>query len=438
MSKIKKVIGREVIDSRGYPTVEAEVYLEDGVRGRAIVPSGASTGINESLELRDEDYSRFNGKGVMKSVFIINNIISKEILGLDSINQFDIDQKMIDCDATNNKSKLGANSILAVSLAIAKATANSLKLPLYKYISILNNDNYQIYHMPIPMVNIINGGCHADNNIDIQEFMILPIGAKTFRHAIRISCEIFHNLGKILKLNKKYIFVGDEGGYAPNLSSNEEALILIEKAVLESGYKLGVDVFLALDCASSELFNKEDSSYFLKSEIKKFSSLEFIKYLNSLVDKHCIISIEDALSEYDWKGFIYLTKILGDKIQLVGDDLFVTNTSLLKKGIELNVANSILIKPNQIGSLSETLKAINMAKKYGYSVIISHRSGESEDTFISDLAVGTCSGQIKTGSMSRSERICKYNRLIRIEEELGVESCYRGLKEFSFLKKFNN
>ncbi len=430
MSKIVKVIGREVLDSRGCPTVEAEVHLDSGCYGRSIVPSGASTGSKEFLELRDNDLNRFFGKGVLKSVFIINNIISKEIIGLDALDQFNIDKVMIDIDGTNNKSKLGANSILAVSLSVAKASSNYLKLPLYEYIGKLINNNK--FSMPVPMVNIINGGCHADNNIDIQEFMILPIGADSFKHAVRMCSEIFHNLGKLLKLNGKKISIGDEGGYAPDLSSNEEALMLISDSVKESGYILGKDIYISLDCASSEFYNEKEKNYFLES--KKFTFYELTEFLNNLVNKYSIISIEDALSELDWDGYVYLTSVLGSNVQLVGDDLFVTNSSLLQKGIDLNVANSILIKPNQIGSLTETLDAIKLAKKNNYSTIISHRSGETEDTTIADIAVGTSSGQIKTGSMSRSERIAKYNRLIRIEEYLG-SSLYKGIEEFNFLNK---
>ncbi len=430
MSKITKILGREVLDSRGYPTVEAEVYLENGYYGRSIVPSGASTGSKEAIELRDNDINRFLGKGVLKSVFIINNIISKELLGLESTDQNIIDKIMIDIDGTHNKSKLGANSILAVSLALAKASSKSLNLSLFNYISKLNNNNNLF--MPVPMVNIINGGCHADNNIDIQEFMILPVNAKSFRHAVRICSEIFHNLGKILKLNNKKISIGDEGGYAPDLNSNEEALVLISDAINKSGYVLGKDIYIGLDCAASEFYNKKDKVYIFEN--KKYSFYEFTDLLNDWVNKYSILSIEDPLSELDWEGYVYLTGILGKNVQLVGDDLFVTNVDILKKGINLNVVNSILIKPNQIGTLSETFKTINLAKKYNYSVIISHRSGETEDTSIADISVGISSGQIKTGSMSRSERIAKYNRLIRIEEELG-SNLYKGMSSFNFLKK---
>ncbi len=430
MSKIVKITGRELLDSRGYPTVEAEVHLEDGSYGRSIVPSGFSKGINEALELRDNDLSRYLGKGVLKSVFIINNIISKEIIGLDSSNQEYIDNIMIDYDGTSLKSKLGANSMLAISLSIAKANSKSLNIPLYKYISELINNKEFI--LPIPMVNIINGGCHADNNIDIQEFMIQPIKAKSFRHAIRICSEIFHNLSEVLKSNNKKILVGDEGGYAPDLSSSEEALILIKNAIEKSGYILGEDIFLALDFSSSRYYNKDKKIYLLEN--KEYNFYEITDFLNNLVNKYSIFSIEDPLSELDWDGYIYLTSVLGKNVQLIGDDLFVTNINLLKKGINLNVANSILIKPNQIGTLTETLKVIKLAKKNNYSVIISHRSGETEDTTIADLAVGTSSGQIKTGSMSRSERICKYNRLIRIEEELGSFCFYKNISKFNFFK----
>ncbi len=439
MSKIIKILGREVIDSRGYPTVESDVFLDDGSIGTSIVPSGASTGINEAIELRDNDINRFCGKGVMKSVFIINNIISKELIGLNSFDQENIDNIMIKIDGTKNKSKLGANSILSVSLSVAKASAKSKGIPLYLYINkLFNKKNKNKFIMPVPMMNIINGGCHADNSIDIQEFMIQPIRAKSIRHSIRIGSEIFHKLGEILKLKNKRISIGDEGGYAPDLSSNEEAICLIIESIKKSGYIPGYDVFICLDCASSEFYNLKEKKYYLKNENKKFSSLEFIEYLNLLVNKYPILSIEDALSEIDFDGFINITKKLGKKIQLVGDDLFVTNYSLLKKGIKLKIANSILIKPNQIGTLTETLKTIKLAKKYGYSVIISHRSGETEDTTIADLSVGVNSGQIKTGSISRSERVSKYNRLIRIEEELKGKSIYRGYKEFSFIKKINN
>ncbi len=431
MSKIIKVIGREVLDSRGFPTIESEVHLEDGSKGKFIVPSGASTGYNEALELRDNDINRYLGKGVLKSVFVINNIISKEIIGIDSIEQNKIDNLMIEYDGTKNKSKLGANSILAISLSVAKATSNSLNIPLYSYISKLINNNDK-FIIPIPMVNILNGGCHADNNIDIQEFMIQPIGAKSFKHGIRMCCEIFHNLGKILKLNNKNISVGDEGGYAPNLSSNEEALRLINDSINNSGYILGKDIFICLDFASSRYYNKDKKLYFFEG--KELTFYEITDYIKKITKKYHIISIEDPLSEFDWDGYVYLTSVLGKKIQIVGDDLFVTNIDLLNKGINLNVTNSILIKLNQIGTLTETLNTINLAKKNNYSIIISHRSGETEDTTIADLSVGISCGQIKAGSVSRSERTCKYNRLLRIEEYLYKSCLYGKLLNFNYLK----
>ncbi len=429
MCKIIKILAREVIDSRGWPTIEVETFLEKGFSSKAIVPSGASTGINEALELRDNDSNRYLGKGVLNCIKNINDIISNKIIGLSVLEQSNIDNIMIDLDGTLNKSNLGANSILGVSLSIAKAGAKFLNLPLYSYISKINNSKYCL---PVPMMNIINGGCHADNNLDIQEFMIYPIGANNFNNCVRMCSEIFHNLGNILKINNKNILIGDEGGYAPNLNSNEEAIILICEAIEKSNYILGKDVFLALDCASSEFYNNKNKLYYLNSENKKYSFYEFTEYLNLLIDKYPIISIEDPLSENDWEGFIYLTSVLGDKVQIVGDDLFVTNKKLLKKGIKHNIANSILIKPNQIGTLTETLNCINLAKSNNYSFIISHRSGETEDTTISDLAVGTNSGQIKCGSISRSERTCKYNRLIRIEENLG-DNLFKGISQFKFL-----
>ncbi len=429
MCKIIKIQAREVIDSRGWPTIEVETYLENGISSKAIVPSGASTGINEALELRDNDINRYLGKGVLTAINNVNNIISKKIVGLNVLEQSNIDNIMIDLDGTPNKSNLGSNSILGVSLSIAKVGAKFLNLPLYSYISKINNSKYCL---PIPMMNVINGGCHADNNLDIQEFMIYPIGADNFSHCIRMCSEVFHNLGNILKINNKNILIGDEGGYAPNLNSNEEAIILICEAIEKSNYILGKDIFIAIDCAASEFYNNKNKLYYLNSENKKYSFYEFTEYLNLLIDKYPIISIEDALSEKDWDGFIYLTSVLGDKVQIVGDDLFVTNTTLLNKGIKYNIANSILIKPNQIGTLTETLNCINLAKNNNYSVIISHRSGETEDTTISDLAVGTNSSQIKCGSISRSERTCKYNRLIRIEEYLN-KNIFKGISQFKFL-----
>ena len=430
MAKIVKVIGREIIDSRGNPTVEAEVHLEGGFVGLAAAPSGASTGSREALELRDGDKSRFLGKGVLKAVAAVNGPIAEAILGKDASNQAEIDQIMIDLDGTDNKSNFGANAILAVSLANAKAAAASKGLPLYAYIAELNGTP-GVYSMPLPMMNIINGGEHADNNVDIQEFMIQPVGAKTLREALRIGAEVFHNLAKVLKSKGMSTAVGDEGGFAPNLASNADALACIKEAVEKAGYVLGKDVTLAMDCASSEFYNKETGKYEMKGEGRSFTSQEFTHYLEGLTKQYPIVSIEDGQDESDWEGFAYQTKVLGDRVQLVGDDLFVTNTKILKEGIEKGIANSILIKFNQIGSLTETLAAIKMAKDAGYTAVISHRSGETEDATIADLAVGTAAGQIKTGSMSRSDRIAKYNQLIRIEEALeraGTPAAFPGLK----------
>ena len=428
MSKIVKVLGREIIDSRGNPTVEAEVHLEGGFVGMAAAPSGASTGSREALELRDGDKSRFLGKGVLKAVEAVNGPIAKALLGQDAKDQANIDKIMIDLDGTENKSNFGANAILAVSLANAKAAAAAKGMPLYEHISDLNGTHGQ-YSMPLPMMNIINGGEHADNNVDIQEFMIQPVGAPTLKEAVRMGSEIFHHLAKVLKAKGMNTAVGDEGGYAPNLESNAAALAAIKEAVEAAGYVLGKDVTLAMDCAASEFYNNETGNYELKGEGKTFTSQEFTHYLEELTKQYQIVSIEDGLNESDWDGFAYQTKVLGDKIQLVGDDLFVTNTKILKEGIDKGIANSILIKFNQIGSLTETLAAIKMAKDAGYTAIISHRSGETEDATIADLAVGTAAGQIKTGSMSRSDRVAKYNQLIRIEEALGSKAPFNGLKE---------
>ncbi|MBM7455754.1 enolase [Oceanisphaera litoralis] len=428
MAKIVKVIGREIIDSRGNPTVEADVFLEGGFMGRAAAPSGASTGSREALELRDGDKSRFLGKGVQIAVANINDQIAAALIGKDASQQAEIDQIMIDLDGTDNKATLGANAILAVSLATAKAAAAARGLPLYAWIAELNGTPGQ-YSMPLPMMNIINGGEHADNNVDIQEFMIQPVGASNIREALRIGAEVFHNLAKVLKAKGLSTAVGDEGGFAPDLESNAAALAAIKEAVEQAGYVLGKDVTLAMDCAASEFFDKEAGNYNLKGEGKIFTSQEFTHYLEELTKQYPIVSIEDGLDESDWDGFAYQTKVLGDKIQLVGDDLFVTNTRILKEGIDKGIANSILIKFNQIGSLTETLNAIKMAKDAGYTAVISHRSGETEDATIADLAVGTCAGQIKTGSMSRSDRVAKYNQLIRIEEELGAKAPYHGLSE---------
>ncbi|CAJ1884133.1 MULTISPECIES: phosphopyruvate hydratase [Aeromonas] len=428
MSKIVKVIGREIIDSRGNPTVEAEVHLEGGFVGMAAAPSGASTGSREALELRDGDKSRFLGKGVLKALEAVNGPIAQALLGKDAKDQATVDQIMIDLDGTENKSKFGANAVLAVSLANAKAAAAAKGMPLYAHIAELNGTP-GIYSMPLPMMNIINGGEHADNNVDIQEFMIQPVGAKTLKEAVRMGAEVFHNLAKVLKSKGYNTAVGDEGGFAPNLKSNAEALEVIAEAVAAAGYKLGTDVTLAMDCAASEFYDAEKKEYNLKGEGRVFTSNGFSDFLEELTAKFPIVSIEDGLDESDWEGFAYQTQKLGKKIQIVGDDLFVTNTKILKRGIDNGIANSILIKFNQIGSLTETLAAIKMAKDAGYTAVISHRSGETEDATIADLAVGTAAGQIKTGSMSRSDRVAKYNQLIRIEEALGAKAPFRGLKE---------
>ncbi|ABI38195.1 phosphopyruvate hydratase [Shewanella xiamenensis] len=426
MAKIINVIGREIMDSRGNPTVEAEVHLEGGFIGMAAAPSGASTGSREALELRDGDKSRYLGKGVLTAVANVNGPIRAALIGKDATAQAELDQIMIDLDGTENKDKLGANAILAVSLAAAKAAAAFKGMPLYAHIAELNGTPGQ-YAMPVPMMNILNGGEHADNNVDIQEFMVQPVGAKNFREALRMGAEIFHTLKKVLHGKGLSTSVGDEGGFAPNLSSNADALAVIKEAVELAGYKLGTDVTLALDCAASEFY--KDGKYDLSGEGKVFDSNGFSDFLKSLTEQYPIVSIEDGLDESDWDGWAYQTKIMGDKIQLVGDDLFVTNTKILTRGIENGIANSILIKFNQIGSLTETLAAIRMAKAAGYTAVISHRSGETEDATIADLAVGTAAGQIKTGSLCRSDRVAKYNQLLRIEEQLGEKAPYRGLKE---------
>ncbi|MDD2341978.1 MAG: phosphopyruvate hydratase [Tolumonas sp.] len=428
MSKIVKVIAREIIDSRGNPTVEAEVHLEGGFSGMAAAPSGASTGSREALELRDGDKARFLGKGVLKAIAAVNGPIAAALLGKDAQDQATIDQIMIDLDGTENKSNFGANAILAVSLANAKAAAAAKGLPLYAHIAELNGTP-GVYSMPLPMMNIINGGEHADNNVDIQEFMIQPVGAKTLKEAVRMGAEVFHNLAKVLKSKGYNTAVGDEGGFAPNLKSNAEALEVIAEAVAAAGYVLGKDITLAMDCAASEFYDAEKKEYNLKGEGRIFTSNGFSDFLEDLTTKFPIVSIEDGLDESDWEGFAYQTQKLGKKIQIVGDDLFVTNTKILKRGIDNGIANSILIKFNQIGSLTETLAAIKMAKDAGYTAVISHRSGETEDATIADLAVGTAAGQIKTGSMSRSDRVAKYNQLIRIEEALGAKAPFNGLKE---------
>ena len=420
---IEDVVARQILDSRGNPTVEVDVTLSCGVVGRAAVPSGASTGIFEALELRDGDKSKYLGKGVLKAVENVNEIIAPELIGMDAACQQEIDKFMIELDGTENKSKLGANAILGVSLAVAKAASMAFEMPLYRYLGGVN-----AVTLPVPMMNIINGGAHADNNVDFQEFMIAPVGASCFEEAIRMGAEVFHNLKAVLKARGMVTSVGDEGGFAPNLSSNEEALKVIVEAIEKAGYTTE-QVKICLDVASSEFY--EDGVYNLAGEGKKLSRAEMVDFLANWVANYPIISIEDGMAEEDWEGWKMLTDKIGDKCQLVGDDLFVTNTKRLAKGIETKTANSILIKVNQIGSLTETLDAIAMAHDAGYTAISSHRSGETEDTFIADLAVATNCGQIKTGSASRSDRIAKYNQLIRIEQELGSAAKYKGLKAFS-------
>ena len=428
MSNIADIRAFEVLDSRGNPTVQADVILDNGIVGTACAPSGASTGSREALELRDGDKSRYLGKGVLKAVDNINSTIKALLVGTDAADQRGLDQAMIDADGTDNKAVLGANAILAVSLAAAKAAAQDRGLALYAHIAELNGTAGQ-YSMPVPMMNIINGGEHADNNVDIQEFMVQPVGAKSFAEALQVGAEIFHALKKVLGSKGLNTAVGDEGGFEPNLTSNADALAVIQEATEAAGYKLGEDVTLALDCAASEFY--KEGQYDLAGEGKVYSSEGFSDFLAELCDQYPIISIEDGLDESDWDGWKYQTEKLGDRCQLVGDDLFVTNTSILSRGIEMGVGNSILIKFNQIGTLSETLDAINMAKDAGYSVVISHRSGETEDTTIADLAVATAAGQIKTGSLCRSDRVAKYNRLLRIEAELGnAVAPYRGRAEF--------
>ncbi len=425
---IMDVYARQVLDSRGNPTVEVEVVLNDGAMGRAIVPSGASTGAYEAVELRDGEKDYFLGKGVTKAVENVNDVIAPEIIGLDATDQVEIDQTLIELDGTPNKGNLGANAILGVSLAVAHAAANSLDLPLYKYVGGVNART-----LPVPMMNILNGGEHADNNVDIQEFMVMPVGAIDFANALQMGAEIFHNLKKVLKEKGLNTAVGDEGGFAPNLGSNEEALKVIIEAIEKAGYTPGSDVRLALDVAATELL-KEDGKYHLEGEGRVLTSDEMIDFYADLVDKYPIISIEDALGEDDWDGWKKLTDRLGKKVQLVGDDLFVTNTERLMRGIKEGIANAILIKVNQIGTLTETLEAIEMAKRAGYTAIISHRSGETEDVTIADLAVATNAGQIKTGAPSRTDRVAKYNQLLRIEEYLGEMSQYPGLDTFYNLK----
>ncbi|NGP60780.1 phosphopyruvate hydratase [Paenibacillus thiaminolyticus] len=428
MTMIMDVYAREVLDSRGNPTVEVEVKLESGGFGHAIVPSGASTGAHEAVELRDGDKGRYLGKGVENAVKNVNEIIAPEIIGMDALDQVLIDRTMIELDGTPNKGKLGANAILAVSMAVARAAAHALDMPLYTYLG-----GFNAKQLPVPMMNIINGGEHADNNVDVQEFMILPVGAPSFKEALRMGAEIFHNLKSVLKGKGLNTAVGDEGGFAPNLGSNEEAIQIIIEAIEKAGYKPGEEVFLGMDVASTEFY--KDGKYTLAGEGKSFTSAEFVDLLASWVDKYPILTIEDGCSEDDWDGWKLLTDKLGGKVQLVGDDLFVTNTERLATGIEKGIGNSILIKVNQIGTLTETFDAIEMAKRAGYTAVISHRSGESEDSTIADIAVATNAGQIKTGAPSRTDRVAKYNQLLRIEDNLGTTSRYDGLKSFYNLKK---
>lgn len=430
MSMITEIYAREILDSRGNPTVEVEVYTEDGGFGRALVPSGASTGEHEAVELRDGDKSRYLGKGVLKAVDNVNEKLAPEIIGYDVFDQAGIDKKMIDLDGTKNKGNFGANAILGVSMAAARAAADELGLPLYTYLGGFNAKT-----LPTPMMNIINGGSHADNNVDFQEFMIMPVGAPTFKEALRMGAEIFHALKSVLSGMGLNTAVGDEGGFAPNLKSNEEAITVILEAIEKAGYKAGEDVYLAMDVASSEFYDKAAGTYNLAGEGKVLTTAELVEFYAQLVDKYPIISIEDGCDENDWDGHKLLTDRIGHKVQLVGDDLFVTNTEKLAEGIEKGIANSILIKVNQIGTLTETFDAIEMAKKAGYTAVVSHRSGETEDSTIADIAVATNAGQIKTGSLSRTDRIAKYNQLLRIEDMLSDVAVYDGIKSFYNLKK---
>jgi phosphopyruvate hydratase len=424
--EIVQVIGREIMDSRGNPTVEAEVYLEDGSMGRGAAPSGASTGEFEALELRDGDKSRYDGKGVLKAVDFINNEIDELLLGMDASDIYAIDKAMIEADGTEDKSRFGANAILAVSIACAKAAANSLDIPLYRF---LGGQFGNV--LPVPMMNILNGGAHASNTVDTQEFMIMPVGASSFAEGLRQCAEVYHKLGKLLKAEGYATSVGDEGGYAPNLSSDEETLEYILKAIKDCGYEPGKDFVLAMDAAASEWKGSAKGQYKQPKSGKEFTSAELVAHWKSLVDKYPIVSIEDGLDEEDWEGWKKMTEELGDRLQIVGDDLFVTNTKRLHKGIELGCGNSILIKLNQIGSVSETIEAIKMAQKAGYTAVVSHRSGETEDTTIADLAVALNAGQIKTGAPNRSERVAKYNQLLRIEEELDENAKYAGFDAFN-------
>lgn len=424
MSTITDVYAREILDSRGNPTIEVEVELDSGIYGRAAVPSGASTGAFEAVELRDNDKNRYMGKGVLTAIDNVNSIIAQEIIGMDILDQIGIDNKLIELDGTHNKSKLGANAALGVSLAVAHAASNELGIPLLNYIGGINAKV-----LPVPMMNILNGGAHADNNVDIQEFMIMPTGAESFKEAVRMCAEIFHNLKEVLKERGYNTSVGDEGGFAPNLTSNEEALQVIVEAIIKSEYKPGEDIFIALDAAATEMY-KDDGKYHLEGEGVVKNSEEMVAYYEEISSRYPIISIEDGLAEEDWDGWKLMTEKLGEKIQIVGDDLFVTNTERLKKGIDLGVANSILIKLNQIGTLTETLDAISMANNAGYTAVVSHRSGETEDVTIADLVVAVNAGQIKTGAPSRTDRVAKYNQLIRIEEFLGESGIYAGKKAF--------
>ena len=430
MSVIESVYAREVLDSRGNPTVEVEVVLESGAEGRAIVPSGASTGAFEAVELRDGDKGRYLGKGTQTAVDNVNNIIAEELEGMESTDQPAIDALLIELDGTHNKGKLGANAILGVSMAVARASAEELGLPLFQYIGGVNAKQ-----LPVPMMNILNGGEHADNNVDVQEFMILPVGAPSFKEGLRMGAEVFHSLKKVLGERGLACGVGDEGGFAPNLGSNREALELIVDAIAKAGYEPGKDVMLGLDVAATEMYNKETKKYVLAGEGKELTAEQMVELYEDWAANFPIITIEDGLDEEDWDGWKFLTERLGNKIQLVGDDLFVTNTERLERGIEAGVANSILIKVNQIGTITETLDAIEMAKRAGYTAVISHRSGETEDTTIADLAVAVNAGQIKTGAPSRTDRVAKYNQLLRIEEMVGEQARYCGLKSFYNLKK---
>jgi len=431
MPQVISCFAREILDSRGNPTIEVDVILEGGFSGRAAVPSGASTGEHEALELRDGDKKRYLGKGVLKAVGNVNQIIAPALLkqGLDAASQTEIDKFLIDLDGTEIKSKLGANAILGVSLAVCRAAAEYSGLPLYQY---LGGVNAKI--LPVPQMNILNGGKHADNNVDLQEFMIMPLGADSFKEALRMGAEVFHNLKSVLKDKGYNTAVGDEGGFAPDLKSNEEAIQMILKGIEKAGYRPGEDISIALDPAASEFFSKDSKTYNLKAENKKFASSEMIGYYENLTKKYPIVSIEDGLAEDDWNGWIEFTKKLGNRVQLVGDDLYVTNIKRLSKGIQLGATNSILIKLNQIGTLTETLDAIDMAKKAGFTAVVSHRSGETEDTTISDVVVATNTGQIKSGSTSRTDRVCKYNQLLRIEEQLGGRAQFLGKEAFYNLK----